>query len=102
MKKRIRHQLYMLLRGAKARRKTVELLGYSTAELCAHIERQFTDGMGWHNVGEWHLDHIVPLDSFTIAGPDDPDLRRAWALTNLRPLWAVDNKRKSAKREFLI
>ena len=53
-------------------------------------------------MGEWHIDHIVPLASFVIAGPDDPELRRAWALTNLRPLWAKDNMRKGAKVETLL
>jgi len=102
MKRRLSVQLFHMLRGTKARRKTVDLLGYGTAELMAHVERQFLPGMTWQNIGEWHIDHIVPLASFKITGPDDPELRRAWALSNLRPLWADDNKRKSAKREFLI
>jgi hypothetical protein len=25
------------------------------------------------------------------------DFKRAWALSNLQPLWAIDNQRKSAK-----
>ena len=102
MKRRMASQLYHMLRGAKARRKTVDLIGYTTEELCAHIERQFHDGMSWENIGDWHIDHIVPLASFNITGPDDPELKRAWALANLRPLWASANKRKHAKREFLI
>ena len=102
LRKRLSLQLYAMLRGTKARRKTVDLLGYSTAELKAHIERQFLPGMGWHNTDEWHLDHIVPLSSFAITGPDDPELRVAWGLPNLRPLWAKDNLRKSDKREYLV
>lgn len=78
------------------------LLDYSPAELRAHLERQFTRGMTWDNYGEWHIDHIVPLASFTITGPDDPELRRAWALPNLRPLWATDNLRKGARRLSLL
>jgi len=58
--------------------------------------------MSWENIGDWHIDHIVPLSRFKVSGPDDPELRRAWALTNLRPLWAKDNMRKSASNEFLL
>jgi hypothetical protein len=71
-------------------------------ELKTHLGRQFLRGMGWHNMGQWHIDHIIPLSSFTITGPDDPELRRAWALTNLRPLWAVDNLTKRDKQEVLL
>ena len=99
---RISNQIWYAIRGRKAGRKTFDLLGYSFPELKAHIERQFVAGMGWHNMGEWHIDHIVPLSSFTISGPDDSELRRAWALTNLRPLWAADNLRKSNKLVSLL
>jgi hypothetical protein len=78
------------------------LLGYTIAELRTHLERQFLPGMSWHNMGKWHIDHIVPLASFTITGPDDPELKRAWALPNLRPLWARDNIAKGAKTTSLL
>lgn len=78
------------------------LLDFTLEELMAHLERQFLPGMSWENQGTWHIDHIVPLSSFEITGPDCPNLRRAWALTNLRPLWANENLRKNAKRIFLL
>jgi 5-methylcytosine-specific restriction endonuclease McrA len=99
---RISNQIWQVIRGGKAHRHAFDLLGYSKAELISHLERQFLKGMGWENMGEWHIDHIVPLSSFTITGPDDPELRRAWALPNLRPLWAKDNIRKGAKIEVLL
>lgn len=86
----------------KGRNNTFDLLGYTREELVAHIERQFTKGMDWGNYGSWHVDHIRPLSSFTIEGPHDPALRLAWALTNLRPLWAKDNMSKGPKRTHLI
>lgn len=88
-------------RGAKGGR-TFEIIGYSPQELIAHLERQFLKGMSWDNMGEWHIDHIIPLSSFKITGPDDPELKRAWALANLRPLWAQDNLRKSSKVTHLL
>lgn len=98
---RIRARVNAVLKsGGKSR--TLARLGYTSVELRAHLERQFLKGMNWENMGEWHIDHIVPLSSFNITSADDPEFLRAWALTNLRPLWARDNVRKSAKRTHLI
>lgn len=76
------------------------ILGYSTAELRVHLERQFLPGMGWHNVTEWHVDHIVPLKSFNLGAPEE--IRAAWALPNLRPIWGHENVRKGARRTHLL
>ena len=81
---------------------TFEALGYSKKQLVSHLERQFLPGMGWHNKAKWHIDHIVPLAHFKCQSLDDPAFKAAWALTNLRPLWAKENIRKGAKREFLL
>jgi hypothetical protein len=91
-------------RGTKARRQTETLLGYSFEKLRAHLERQFTKGMTWESYGHagWHIDHILPLSSFNYETPDDPEFRAAWALSNLRPLWARENFSKHAKRLHLI
>jgi hypothetical protein len=77
-------------------------VGYSTSDLKVHLEAQFTKNMTWEKfcLGEIHIDHIVPLSSFDLSNPDD--LRQAWAITNLRPLWAKDNLKKSNKRIYLI
>lgn len=99
---RISNQVWSVLKRSKNCRSAFELVGYSFDELKAHIERQFLPGMGWHNMGQWHIDHITPLASFTISGADDPELKRAWSLPNLRPLWAKDNIRKGAKMETLL
>lgn len=92
-----RNAVYKSLRGLKRGRKWQELVGYTIDELRVHLEAQFVDGMGWHNIGDWHVDHIRPLSSFRITGPDCPEFRAAWALSNLQPLWAKDNLRKSWK-----
>lgn len=82
------------------------ILGYSAADLVTHLERQFLRGMSWDNYGagkgRWHIDHIRPQSSFTFEDESDPAFKECWALTNLRPLWGVDNIRKHASREFLI
>ena len=88
---------------AKAGRSWEGLLGFDVGALRAHLERQFLPGMSWENYGsEWHVDHIVPRASFHFDNVDHPDFRACWALTNLRPLWARENRRKSGKRLHLI
>lgn len=89
--------------GGKGGRSWAHLVPYSLQELIAHIERQFTRGMTWQNWGPyWHLDHIIPVSSFKFTSADCAEFRACWALTNLRPLRAQENIRKSAKRTLLI
>lgn len=102
VKERITKAIAKALRGSKKMQPTFDYLGYTPQELMVHLERQFVKGMGWHNMGEWHIDHIVPFSCFSIESRDDPELRRSFALTNLRPLWAKENIAKSDKRLFLI
>lgn len=102
LRSRLSAQLNYCLKTGKGGKTTESIVGYSIHELREHLERQFTDGMTWENMGEWHIDHIVPLASFIITGMDDPELRRAWSLPNLRPLWAADNIAKSDKRVTLL
>lgn len=100
--RRMARSIWGVLRGHKQGRRWAELLGYTETELRTHLERQLLKGMTWDNYGEWHIDHIIPLSSFVITGPECPELRRAWALTNLRPLWAKDNIAKGAKIQGLV
>ena len=84
------------LRGGYSGR-TMELVGYTIAELKAHLESLFTDGMCWERISEIHIDHIRPVSSFNITSHDCDDFKACWALSNLQPLWARDNLRKHAK-----
>lgn len=98
----MRTLIHRALGKNKAGRSWREFVDYSLEELMSHLERQFLPGMTWENKGEWHIDHIIPRSSFEYDSPDDPEFKQAWALTNLRPIWAIDNIRKNAKREFLL
>lgn len=91
-----------IVSGSKRRRSWESLVGYTVADLMSHLERQFLPGMSWDNRGEWHIDHRRPLCSFEFQTPDDPQFREAWALTNLQPLWAVDNLKKSGRLTHLL
>lgn len=71
---------------------TESSLGYTTQEFKVHIERQFLPGMSWSNRSEWHVDHIFPLVSFDLSC--EKERKAANALSNLRPIWALDNMAK--------
>jgi hypothetical protein len=90
------------LRSGKSSKVWSPVVGYTVDELKTHLERQFSKGMGWHNMGEWHIDHIVPVSAFQFDSPSDPSFRAAMALSNLRPLWASDNLTKSDARTHLL
>jgi hypothetical protein len=85
------------LGNGKNGRSWESLVGYTVADLMAHLEAKFLPGMSWDNRGEWHIDHRRPLTSFSFQTPDDPQFREAWALSNLQPLWAGDNLRKGGR-----
>lgn len=92
------------LRGSgKAGKGWQAIVGYTTKELMAHLERQFLSGMAWDNYGrDWHVDHIIPVSSFKYKSSDDAEFKACWALTNLRPFWANDNLRKGARVLHLL
>lgn len=92
--------VYIALCGIRKRAPTFQMLGYSKLDLVKHLERQFVRGMSWDNYGEWHIDHIRPLSSFDFTNQDA--VREAWALSNLRPLWARENILKKDKRLHLV
>jgi len=76
---------------------TLELTGCTWAELRSHLESQFTEGMTWENYGKWHVDHIRPCASFDLSL--DEEQKICFNYSNLQPLWAKDNLRKSDKYE---
>jgi hypothetical protein len=92
---RLRSRIWHAIQKGGGRKafKTVELLGCSIAEVRAHLESKFTDGMTWENVGKWHIDHIVPCSSFDLTDPEQQ--KRCNHYTNLQPLWAWQNLAKS-------
>ena len=75
--------------------KTLDLLGCSLDHLKQHLESQFQEGMNWENYGEWHIDHKKPCAAFDLT--DEDQQKECFNYTNLQPLWAVDNIRKSDK-----
>jgi len=75
--------------------KSINLLGCTIKECRNHLESQFAEGMTWDNYGEWHLDHIRPCASYDLTDPEQQ--KQCFHYTNLQPLWAEDNFKKSNK-----
>lgn len=90
------------LRNGKQGESWLKILPYTLDELMSHIEKQFLDGMTWSNIGEWHIDHIMPSSSFNFESVSDDDFFACWHITNLRPMWAFDNISKGNKIETLL
>lgn len=95
----LRVGIHRSLGDAKSGRHWEDLVGYTISELTAHLESLFSPGMSWENYGRegWEVDHKIPRSVFNYKTPDDIDFKRCWALENLQPLWASDNRSKSAK-----
>lgn len=74
--------------------KTFEIVGCSPLFLKEYLENQFTEGMSWDKMGKYiHIDHIIPLSSVN----SKEEIYKLCHYTNLQPLWAEDNVRKSNK-----
>lgn len=76
----------------------VKDLGCSVDNFKSFIESKWVVGMSWDNYGKngWHLDHIIPLSLFDLTAREQ--FLKACHYTNYQPLWALDNIRKSNKR----
>ena len=76
--------------------RTHSILGAEIHVVYEHFESLFVDGMSWENMGKWHIDHIIPLSTAIT----EEDVIRLCHYTNLQPLWAEDNLKKSNKLDW--
>lgn len=99
LNKRIKRRIRGMVRGKFDGGSLGKFLDFTKAELVEHIERQFTRGMTWDRLmnGEIHIDHIIPVASFSIKEIGDSEFRACWSLGNLRPMWAAENFAKKDK-----
>ena len=81
--------------GLKAQ-SSMELLGCSIEDARKHLESKFDLFMTWENHGSyWHIDHIIPCASFDLTDPEQQ--KKCFHYTNLQPLEAIENIKKSDK-----
>ncbi len=84
--------LYILHRVFAGKSETS--LDYTQTELMSHLESSFLPGMSWNNYGrgfgKWSIDHTIPVSRFELG----TDLKIVNALSNLKPMWFVENSRK--------
>lgn len=93
LKRNLYRRVNNFVKGKDKSIKTIDLLGCTVKELRSHLESKFTKGMSWNNYGEWHVDHIFPCASFDLRKSEEQ--RKCFYYTNLQPLWAADNFKKS-------
>jgi predicted transcriptional regulator len=91
------NMLHSLKNGSKNNRHWELLVCYNLEQLKNHLEKQFQPGMSWDNYGKWHIDHKIPISAFNYTTPEDIDFKRCWALSNLQPMWAIENIKKGNK-----
>lgn len=92
---RTRIGYFLRIKNMKKNNKTFGIVGCSPEFLKEYLETQFKEGMSWQNHGlfGWHIDHIIPLSS----AKTEEEIYKLCHYTNLQPLWADDNIKKSNK-----
>jgi hypothetical protein len=89
---RCRIYKYLKIMNISKKNKTFDIVGCTPESLKKYLENQFTEGMSWDLFGEHiHIDHIIPLSS----AKTEKELYELCHYTNLQPLWAIENIRKS-------
>ena len=99
LKRNLRGRLssFFKYKGHKKKNSTEEILGANWKTVEAFMEAKFVDGMNWDNIGEWHIDHIIPLS----YAETEKETIKLCHYTNLQPLWAFDNLSKGNKLDWV-
>jgi hypothetical protein len=94
------------LKNIEKKSSCFDILDYTFDELKFHLESQFESWMSWENHGKysaknwndndsatwtWQIDHIIPKANFIFSNDDTIEIKKCWALSNLRPYSAKQN-----------
>jgi hypothetical protein len=95
MRLNIRTRIYVVFKrnGMVKTKKTFDILGCDFQVAREWLESQFSEGMTWDNIGQWHIDHKKPL----ALAQTEAELIELCHYKNLQPLWALDNLKKGIK-----
>ena len=97
----LRSRLWHAIKNDQKGGSAINDLGCSIEYLKRHLESQFESWMTWDNYGRkdgircWEIDHIEALSKFDLSNPEQ--VKIACCYTNLKPMCAKDNIRKSNK-----
>jgi len=95
-KHRVRSRIRSFMKTNKItkKNKTFDIVGCAPSLLKEYLESKFTEGMSWDKLGvHIHIDHIIPLSS----AKTEEEILKLCHYTNLQPLWATENLKKSNK-----
>jgi hypothetical protein len=97
IKRNLRRRIIHVVQSGYKSHSTMVLLGCDIDFFLQHLENQFDSIMTWKNYGQfgWHIDHIIPCDAFDLTLEEEQ--KKCFHYSNLRPLWWVDNLKKSKK-----
>ena len=89
------------LKGNKAGRDWVDLVGYTVKDLEEHLQKKMPPHYTWQDYldGKLHIDHIIAKKYFNYTKYTHIDFKRCWSLKNLQLLPAEENLIKGAKLE---
>ncbi len=98
LKNRIRSLINKKIRDSDFNKSfsTEQYIGCDIETLLNHLELNFEKGMSWKNREKWHIDHIVPIS----RAKTEKEFILLSHYTNLQPMWADKNIRKSDKLGF--
>ena len=104
MKNKLSNNLSVVIRkslkGNKNGHHWEDLTGWTLQQFKRRFVQLFKTGMTWENHGTvWEIDHIQPVSAHNITSIDCTDFKRAWALSNLQPLFKEENRSKSNNLE---
>ena len=94
-RKRVRN--FLLCQGKHKKRMGIsKWIGCTGRFLKQYIEQRFKPGMDWNNYGStWVIDHVIPLASANLN--NIREVKRLSHYTNIRPMFKLENIRKSDK-----
>lgn len=95
LKTNLRNRLNRAVKNNQKAGSAVADLGCSIEEFKKYIESLWQPDMTWDNWSRdgWHIDHKIAISKFDLTNPEE--FKKACHYTNLQPMWAKDNFKKS-------
>jgi len=88
---------YALKASGLTRKGKIKFIGMDMPTYKIWLGYQFEKGMTWDNYGTyWHVDHVMPCDSFNFVGENDDDVNKCFNWKNTRPMVGIENIKKGS------